>query len=238
MRRGLVLILLAAALLVTSSNVTAQVYLRLWRGVSSPNGSFHEFSSSIGEPPSSFLALSTRGESSTSFDVAINLKHLPVAIALSTAYLTFDDLGNEIQRTTYEKPLGTNEFSNFKHRLVPLTLSAEYNRSLIGNVSLTLGAGGGAYFYKFSDYASYEPIGTDKGPVYTGERFESHTFYGYHLYLLPTFQVLRHLGVAGKIQYDRVTVNGGLPIGMTANGAVSNLTFFRFELGVIMDITD
>lgn len=158
-------------------------------------------------------------------EAAIGLGRVPFQLVLSSGVIYFDDVGWEIEETTHVMPLGTGRFSDFQHRIIPITVGIEYLIGYAARTSTSLGFGAGFYKYTYINRGEYRP---------ELELPESKTWFGWHLGLVQFARLSQRVGLCLDVDYHSMNVGGQDAVGFAPEGFIKRVAFYRIQLGVVI----
>jgi hypothetical protein len=219
-----------ALLLVMCSSVSASVKLRLEGGWPLPSSEFKsksmEKSIKVGTID---LEHKTSGEYSLTGEASIGLGRLPFDLSISSGVIYFDDENRELQETTYDQPLGTGRYTDFKHRIIPVTLGLEYYVGYAERTATTVGLGLGFYRYRFINRGELKLEYPNSG---------NQTFFGWHIGIVQLAKISGVFGLCLDFDYHSINLGEDEAVGLTEAGFIKRITFYRIQLGVVVQVID
>jgi hypothetical protein len=219
-----------ALLLLLCSSLTASVQLRLEGGWPLPSSEFKSKSMAKAiEVGTIELEHKTSGEYSLTGEASIGLGRLPFDLSLASGIIYFDDENKELQETTYDHPLGTGRFTDFKHRIIPLTLGLEYYIGYAERTATTVGVGLGFYRYRFINRGDLEIEYPNSG---------NQTFFGWHIGIVQHAKISEIFGLCLDFDYHSISLGEDEAVGLTEAGFIKRITFYRIQLGVVIQVID
>ena len=115
MKSGIKIVATLIFLATLVSAAHSEVQFRLWAGKPIPIGDFNEKTVTYPAHPGWESKFAASGEYSFGVEGALGFPKVPLKVVLSTGIVRFDDEGWEVEETTYEFPLGTGRWTDFKH---------------------------------------------------------------------------------------------------------------------------
>lgn len=222
------MLLALATLLLLCSSASASLKLRLEGGWPIPSS---EFKNKCAAPSIKVGTIQpefeTSGKYSLTGEVSIGLARLPFNLALSSGIVYFDDENWELQETTYDHPLGTGRFTDFQHRIIPLTMGLEYYVGYAERTATTLGLGLGWYRYKFVNRGSFDPDYPNS---------DDETFFGWHIGITQFAKISELFGLCLDFDYHSITLSDDEALGFMEAGFIKRITFYRVQLGVVIQV--